>query len=84
MNSKIYRCGWCGNVTDKKGKVLIGDIRQRTINTIQKYDKRLSPHTSDVNGYCCPYGNEEEQRRVTREMALDAGDPSLEGEIYNW
>lgn len=33
-----------------------------------------------TNGDCCPAGNQDEQeRRVTREMAMDACDPSLEG-----
>lgn len=38
-----------------------------------------------VHNYCNPCGNEysaREGRRVTHEMAMDAGDPSLEGTEY--
>ncbi len=30
----------------------------------------------------CGCENYEEQYRITRDMAIDAGDPSLEGQVY--
>jgi len=38
-----------------------------------------APH---VNGQCCP--NEDTYIQVSREMALDAQDTSLEGEWIKW
>jgi ribosomal protein L32 len=32
--------------------------------------------------YCSSCGNEQNPHRVTRDMAIDAGDPSLEGSVY--
>ena len=77
MNSKIYRCGWCGSPTEKAGNELDGNPREKAINIIETYgDYR----THKTNGTCCPPTHENTQR-VTRDMAIDAGDPNLEGEL---
>lgn len=78
MNSKIYRCGWCGTPTDSKGEPLSGEAFKKAVNIIETYgDYR----THKEHGYCCIHEQMEPQRmRVTRDMAIDAGDPSMEGE----
>jgi len=76
MNSKIYRCGWCGAPTDENGRNLQGGTFQRVVNIIEKYG---DGHTEKTSGDCCiPENNL--RNRVTRDMAIDAGDPNLEGE----
>jgi hypothetical protein len=72
---KCYRCGYCGRRTAKEGEPLtLAEIKQMNVD----WDK-----AEKVHGFCCPHGahGAQEQHRgyVTREMALDAGDPSLEG-----
>ena len=82
MNSKIYRCGWCGYPTDKEGEILRGEAFEKAKNIINAYGGKQ--HTHLVNGECCPNGNyplEPNRIRVTRDMAIDAGDLSLEGQI---
>jgi hypothetical protein len=38
-----------------------------------------------VNGHCCPNGDGGINRvQVSREMALDAGEPEMEGMWINW
>jgi len=77
MNSKIYRCGWCGSPTEANGYELDGEPRGKAINIIETYgDYR----THQTNGSCCPPEHENTQR-VTRDMAIDAGDLSLEGTL---
>lgn len=77
MMSDLYRCGWCGQPTDKDGAVLPMSQVGLTENSAE-WDK-----ATPTNGECCLDGSQAEQeRRVTREMALDACDPSLEGSRY--
>ena len=78
MNSKIYRCGWCGSPTDEKGHNLGGESLQKVVNIIEKYG---DGRTQNTHGDCCAYEHEEPRMRVTRDMATDAGDPLLEGEL---
>ena len=54
MNSKIHRCGWCGNPTDSNGGELSEPIRQRVIKVLETYEDALDGHTEQHNGYCCP------------------------------
>jgi hypothetical protein len=50
MNSKIYRCGWCGSITDYKGENLKGLQWEKVARMIDRYgDYR----THKVNGWCC-------------------------------
>ena len=70
MPSIVRSCGYCGAPLNEKG--------EQVYPVPNDYDPNNYPH--DV---CKPCGNqmnyEESQRYVTHEMALDAGDPSLEG-----
>lgn len=50
MNSKIYRCGWCGSPTNESGIVLDTTLFKRVVELIKKYgDYR----THKRNGDCC-------------------------------
>jgi len=80
MNSKIYRCGWCGNPTTVDGSELEQSKWERVVSIIEKYN---DSHTTKTNGYCCPNGDGI-MMQVTREMAIDAGDRSLEGQWIKW
>jgi hypothetical protein len=62
---KSFRCGWCGHPTDANGEPL-RDISQ----WVEKGAELL-------NGNCCP--PQETRMIVTRDMAIDAQDMSLEG-----
>lgn len=75
---KIYRCGHCGTPTDENGVPLTGEELKRVTDIIDEIgdSKTELLHGKD----CCindPYYN---RIQVTRDMALDAQDPSLEGE----
>lgn len=74
---KIYRCGHCGTPTDENGVPLTGEEFKRVTSII---DEIGDSKTELLHGDCCindPYYN---RIQVTRDMALDAQDPSLEGE----
>lgn len=69
-NVKFYRCGYCGIPTDQNGKPLDADALQ-TLET----DKAVL-----VDGECCVAEQCQKQTiTVTREMAIDAGDITMEG-----
>jgi len=53
MNSKIYRCGWCGSITDKNGLTenITKETFKRTAKILDKYGDRK---THKVYGSCCP------------------------------
>ena len=71
----FYRCGYCGQPTDKDGELL--DLE--ACKTWQEDKAEL------VHGNCCVH--EQNQRQtiiVTRDMAIDAGDMSLEGQEWVW
>lgn len=81
----IYRCGWCGFPVDRDGSQLHG------VGTPAEANDYLAAHhgarEEHVNGFCCPGGDEQGQRdrmQVSREMAIDAGDRSLEGMWIDW
>lgn len=72
---KSYRCGYCGHPTDKNGDPLSED----EIKIWREDDAEL------LHGNCCLH--EQDQRHtviVTRDMAIDAGDMSLEGQEWVW
>lgn len=51
MNSKIYRCGWCGNITQLTGELIHDQkIWNRISNLIKKYG---DGHTEKTHGDCC-------------------------------
>jgi len=73
---KCYRCGYCGQPTDENGNVLSID----EINAME-----VDWDTAElVEGYCCYYElqEQEHQQRITRDMALDAGYPEMEGQEW--
>lgn len=72
----FYRCGDCGQPTDKDGLPL--DIEVCKLLT----DDNLNS-AEFVHGYCCP-PQQDNYIIVTRDMAIDAGDLSLEGERWRW
>jgi hypothetical protein len=74
---KIYRCGTCGTPTDKDGNPL--SIQEANQLTKEQLNLAIL-----VQGYCCIHEEQEKYIIVTREMALDAGDPSLEGQVWRW
>lgn len=54
MNCKLYRCGWCGNVTDSNGNVLNGDIKIKAMRLHETMP--TDSHTIQVDGSCCLNG----------------------------
>ena len=73
----FYRCGWCGQPTNKEGQPLtIDECKQLTDEQINNAEL--------LNGDCCPPQQEKETIIVTRDMAIDAGDLSLEGQRWVW
>jgi hypothetical protein len=66
-----YACGWCGNPTDKDGNLL----------NEQDFLNWKPENLEAVHGECC-LDKETEKMLITRDMAIDAGDLSLEGQIY--
>lgn len=83
MNSKIYRCEWCGSTTDNKGNYIKDEARRKAeyiVNNFPQADK----HTELVSGQCGGNSYEPDRVQVTHEMAMDAGMPEIEGTWINW
>jgi len=72
-NAITFSCGFCG-------APLNADKEQ--VDAPDGYDPNAYPH--DACGSCMAEQLQPERERmiVTREMALDAGDPSLEGSVW--
>lgn len=71
-----FRCGWCGRPCNEDGSILDEEEAPRLS------EEQLS-NAESVHGDCCRAENEPFQRmRVTRDMAIDAQDLSLEGELW--
>ena len=81
MNSKLYRCGWCGYPNDKDGHCLANEGLEKAARIINNYNTK--EHTHLVHGDCCPNGYGIKVQ-VTRDMASAAGDPSMEGQWIPW
>lgn len=74
--TNFYRCGECGHPTNEMGQPLtIDECNQLT-------DEQLNS-AELVHGYCCE-GRFRQTIIVTRDMAIDAGDLSLEGQEWIW
>ena len=69
MSNIHYSCGYCGE--------LLGLDLTVVLNPPEDYDAREYPH--EVCKACRSSLENETYQVVTREMALDAGDLSLEG-----
>ena len=76
---KVYRCGHCGNLTTDDGVPL--PYNSEEFKQAQKIiDEIGDSKTELVHGDCCIEEDMPFHRmQVTRDMALDAQDPSLEG-----
>lgn len=78
QNKKFYRCGYCGIPTNKDGEPL----------NLEECKKWESDNAILVHGYCCINEILQEQEYqeiiITKDMAIDAGDLSLEGRIWQW
>jgi len=73
MTLKYFRCGWCGCPVDSNDTPIpIGEI----IMDVDWWKSELT----HGNGCCDGPDDEYHQDIITREMAIDAGDPSLEGQ----
>lgn len=73
MKGLIFCCGYCGQPTDKEGVPL------KEVPT--NFDNAKAEM---VHGICCAgqAQHEQESRIVTRDMAIDAGMPEIEGMQY--
>lgn len=70
---KYYRCGFCGHP--------LNEFRD-TINSDQlNASKEKNVYMGDLCGKGCCEPEQSNPQRVTRDMAIDAGDPSLGGEL---
>lgn len=80
----IYRCGWCGYPVDQNGSPL-SEIKTN-IDANRYLDEHKDCTEVHVNGFCCPCGDESPDNmvQVSREMALDAGMPEIEGTLIHW
>jgi hypothetical protein len=72
MDIKLYRCGYCGSPTDEIGN----PIHYAQIDQSKDWNTAELTH-----GICCAYNFEPRYREVTREMAMDAGFPEIEGTL---
>lgn len=74
----MKRCGWCGTPIDEKHNPL-------PIEECNKLTKKELDSLTLDNGNCCPPEQEQDNYvQVTRDMATDAQDPSLEGQWIKW
>jgi len=72
----IYRCGYCGTPTDENG-VPSNDCSEITPSELDS--------ATLIQGECCRQEQEKENYVIiTRDMAIDAGDRSLEGQSWKW
>jgi len=71
----IERCGFCGSLFSSSGYLTLDEV-----NLLTKEELASIPL-----GYCPNAGyedqNYQEERRVSKDMALDAGMPELEGQL---
>lgn len=74
---KVYRCGYCGRPTDEDGDSI--DFDMDTAEEVYGDCENLT------HGSCCVQQEpEREMVQVTRDMASDAQDMSLEGQWIEW
>ena len=75
VSNSTYRCGWCGQPTDEDGNPL-------SIEECEKLTEEQLNNAEMVHGDCCRAEQmyNANSMRVIRDMAIDAGDMSLEGE----
>lgn len=76
---KCFRCGYCGQPCTDDGQVL--ELWQIAVmNPFVDWD-----HAEQVQGDCCQHEAQGGRLvEVTREMALDACCPEMEGSLIEW
>ncbi len=75
---ECFRCGYCGQPTDINGVPLVN----WQIAMMEPFVDWNKP-TEQTHGNCC--GNSGPERvQVTRDMAIDAGEPEMEGTWIDW
>lgn len=75
---ECFRCGYCGQPTNKDGVVLTLE----EINALNATEEDWNT-AEQTHGECCVHQeNAHHYYRVTKEMAMDAGDPDLEGQLF--
>jgi len=77
---KIYRCGNCGSFISEDGS----SLSKEEFKKIKKIVEEIGDSKTElIHGDCCARDfhriEEFNRMQVTKEMALDAGDPNLEG-----
>jgi hypothetical protein len=50
MNGKLYRCGWCGTITESSGEPLRGEQWTKAARILTEYG---DCRTHKLNGWCC-------------------------------
>ncbi len=74
----MKRCGWCGTPIDEKCNPLpIEDCKKLT-------QSELNNAEMDYGNCCITEQEEDSYVTVTRDMATDAGDMSMEGQRIKW
>jgi len=74
---KIERCGFCGSYFRGETYMTADELNTTDPKLLEK-----APAGYCANAQAETYGNQDGPRYVTRDMAIDAGDLSLEGSIY--
>lgn len=64
MNSKFYRCGWCGHPVTKKGIILTGEKMLKSVYLLSLYKERIKSKTVKISGKGCCDGIQESEYRV--------------------
>jgi hypothetical protein len=77
VSGSVFRCGFCGTPTDKDGNPMSLEY----CNSLT--DEQLNS-AELVHGYCCYEEQQANYITVTRDMAIDAQDMSLEGQQWRW
>ena len=70
----IKICGFCGTPLNDNNEPL-------SIDECNKLTEEQCNNATQDYGNCCPPEQEQERMRVTRDMAIDAGDLDLEGQL---
>jgi len=75
---KTKRCGYCGTPIDNEcNPISVDECNKLT-------EKQLNEGEQDHGNCCVNEQQEDNYITVTRDMASDAGDPSLEGIQWKW
>ena len=73
----IERCGFCGRYFNDNYYLTQEDIENTAAKLLEEAPLGYCPNAQAEDAE----QNPEQYRRVTRDMAIDAGDPDLEGQL---